>query len=106
MTGAGESFGWVDADEQGRYAAVGGPCMCFGWERVVDPGQRAAPGESDYGWQLIAGVERDRREADHGEIRELEQRGEEPVGVGAPCGRPRDLEPGGQFLQPWPVRGT
>jgi hypothetical protein len=42
----------------------------------------AAPGEPDDGGQLVAGVERDRREADHGEVRELEQRGKEPVGVG------------------------
>src|ERR1700691_1104645 len=33
-----------------------------------------------------------------------EQGGEEPVGVGAPCGSPHDLEPGSEFLQPWPVR--
>jgi hypothetical protein len=36
---AGESFGWVDANEQRWYAAFGGPRVCLGWERVVDPGQ-------------------------------------------------------------------
>ena len=101
---AGESFGWVDADEQGWCAASGGPCVCLGWERVVNPGQRATPGEPGHCGELVAGVERDRREADYGEVGEPEQGGEEPVGVGAPCGGPHDLEPGGEFAQPWPVR--
>jgi hypothetical protein len=73
-------------------------------ERIVDPGQRTAPGEPDDREQLVAGLERDRRETDHGQIRELQQRGEKPVGVGAPCSGPHDLVSGGQFLQPWPVR--
>jgi hypothetical protein len=46
--GAGESLGWVDSDEQGWDAAFGCPCVCLGWKRVVDPGQRAARGEPDY----------------------------------------------------------
>jgi hypothetical protein len=69
---AGESFGGIDADEQGWYAAPGGPCVCLGRERVVDPDQWAASSESDYGEQLVAGGERDRREADHGEIGDLQ----------------------------------
>jgi hypothetical protein len=102
--GTGESFGWVDADEQGWCAASGGPRVCLGRERVVNPGQRAAPGEPGHCGELVAGVGRDRREVDNGEVGELEQRGEEPVGVGAPRGGPHDLEPGGEFAQPWPVR--
>ena len=55
-------------------------------------------GSLSRGWNGTGG------KAGHGEVGELEQRGEEPVGVGAPCGSPHDLEPGGQFLQPWRVR--
>jgi hypothetical protein len=83
---------------------VGGPCVCLGRERVVNPDQRVLPGVSDNGGELVAGMEGDRREVDHGQVGDLEQGGEEPVGVGAPCGSPHDLEPGGEFLQPWPVR--
>ena len=36
--GAGESFGWVDADEQGSRTAFGGPGVRLGGQRVVDPG--------------------------------------------------------------------
>ena len=43
---AGESFGRVDADEQDWYASFGGPCVCLGRERVVDPDQRVLPGVS------------------------------------------------------------
>ena len=70
---AGESFGWVDADEQDWYASLGGPCVCLGRERVVDPDQRVLPGVSDDGGKLVAGMEGDRREADHGQVGDLEQ---------------------------------
>jgi hypothetical protein len=58
---AGESFGWVDADELGRYAAFGCPGVCFGCERVVNPVSGLRPanlitaGSLPRGWNGVGG---------------------------------------------------
>jgi hypothetical protein len=72
---AGESFGWVDADEQDWYASFGSPYVRLGWERVVDPDQRVLPGVSDDAGELVAGMEGDRREVDHWQVGDLKQGG-------------------------------
>ena len=35
---AGESFGWVDTDEQDWYASFGGPCVCWQESGIYDTG--------------------------------------------------------------------
>lgn len=100
---AGESFGWsMPMSSVG--VAFGGPCACLGWIVSLIQVRGRRPANLMTAGSLPRGGT-DRREADHREVGELEQRPghlswrRQPHAVAH-----NDLEPGGQFLQPWLVR--
>src|SRR5438132_1416845 len=83
----------IGADQQRARRAAGGPGARGIRELVVDPGQRPIGGEARQRWQLAEAPRRVALELDHRQLRQAEERPNQPIRVVLPAGRPDQLKP-------------